>query len=174
MSPTDRAFDVFGRLALLEQSSEGFAVQRVARFQFTDGELRLGHRIIPLMSNNLNRRGEAAFQLFGPSPARWSTSCDSLGLRQGLDGFVGTLQPAGDLQHVADLEGVLATGMTSSKTAEGGLLNALGLQPQPERDAQLTVAGLKPELPVFSGLPCRDLKADLQPFARIQQGGACP
>ena len=67
-----------------------------------------------------------------------------VGLRQGLDGFDRTLQQAGDLQHVAELECVLATGMIPCQAAEGGLLNALGLQPLPERDAQLPVAGFQP------------------------------
>ena len=46
VAPADRSFDVLGRFPLLEQASQGLAIQGVSRLKFTDGQLRLGHEIL--------------------------------------------------------------------------------------------------------------------------------
>ena len=98
----------------------------------------------------------------------------SVGLRQGFDGFDRALQPTCHLEHVADLERLLTTLLSSCQPAEGGLFNALGFQPLPERGAELSVAGFKPQIPVFINLSDGDLETDLKTFTRIQQCDAGP
>ena len=43
MTPANRTFDVFGAASLLEQPSESLAVEGIARFEFPDSQLGLGH-----------------------------------------------------------------------------------------------------------------------------------
>jgi hypothetical protein len=80
VSPADGFLDVLGAATFLQQAAQGLAIQGIARLQFTDGQLGLGHGVTQRNSNLCNRlplgRPLAAGprQLFGPSPARWSTS----------------------------------------------------------------------------------------------------
>ena len=56
--------------------------------------------------------------------------------------------------------------MSSRQPAEGGLFNAFGLKPLPERGAQMLAAGFQPLIPVISNLS----DPNLETCTRILQG----